>query len=167
MDLDDFKGLPVRGDLVITKGRLTGYVVNAFNEDSIYFHSVLEDGLPEVHPLGDEGLDEKLIIHIPIKDVIAEIKKAQGRLSTYKAVFADGSQMQVWIAISIHSERLEWSTNGPTEYVPAVVKWKVGSRVVPDNYVFGFTLRASTTSEEIVEIAEELIAVIEENFERI
>jgi len=163
MDLYDFDCLPVKGDLVITKGRLAGYVVNEFNEDSISFESVLEYGLPEVHPLGDEGLDEKLILHIPLVEVISGIKKAQGNLSEYK----EGSQLRVWIEVSIHSERLEWSTHGPTEYVPAVVKWKVESRVVPDNYVFGFTLRASTTSEEIVEIAEELIAVIEENFERI
>jgi hypothetical protein len=164
MDLDDFNDrLPVKGDLVITKGRLTGYAVNAFNEDSISFESVLENGLPEVHPLGDEGLHEKLILHIPIKDVIAGIKKAHRNLSEYK----DGSQTEVWITISIHSESIEWSTGGSIEYVPAVVKWKVGSQLVHPSYARGCTLRASTTSEEIVEIAEDLIAVIEENFERI
>jgi len=164
MDLDDFNDrLPVKGDLVITKGRLTGYVVNASNEDSISFESVLENGLPEVHPLGDEGLHEKLILHIPLAEVIAGVEKAHRNLSEYK----DGSQTEVWIAISIHSERLEWSTNGPTEYAPAVVKWRVLSRPVHPGYAYGFRLRASTTSEEIVEIAEDLIAVIEENFERI
>jgi len=164
MDLDDFKDrTAVKGDLVITKGRLTPHVVTAFNKDSISFESVLEYRLPEIHPLGDEGLDEKLIIHIPILDVVAGVEKAHRNLSEYK----DGSQTEVWIEISIHSERLEWSTGGSIEYVPAVVKWKVLSRPVHPGYTRGFRLQASTTSEEIVEIAEQLIAVIEESFERI
>ena len=163
MDSYDFDRLPVKGDLVITKGRLTGYVVNAFNEDSISFESVLENGLPEVHPLGDEGLDEKLILHIPLAEAIAGIKKAQGTLSECK----EGSQLEVWIAVSIHSERLEWTTHGMDEYIPAVVKWEVRSQRVFSGWAHGFTLRASTTSEEIWKLAEELISVIEENFERI
>ena len=161
MDNYDFKTPPEAGDLIFRRSRITAeeveeYSTNEEGEDFIKYAPYIEGGESRIVPLGDAGLDEKLVVHIPLKEVADRLRAVRTALGTKHPPHKASVELMLWITEGNNSTPSTWDISWASIPIPT-----------PNGSWQHFFVYPNTTEEEVQLLAKEMLDTLQDNFGQI
>ena len=146
MDARDFKATPTEYDLLVITQKVQARIVNSCHDRKLYLNDY--EGLPlEVKHLGGKGIMDKLLLHIPFKEVVET-------LTTISQSLPDGEECHSWLVTFNEEGRWDWDISYGKLYEKDK-EWDDRP-----------TISHNQSKEELSEIALVLIKGYEGSFER-
>jgi hypothetical protein len=167
MDAYDFKVSPKQGDLVVYRGRMYTRQVHSYSasvDDPVSGYAKgclavkdLNDEL-EGLPLGDDGIEQALVLHIPLEDVEAELNSVRGKVNIDSEY--PNRKGIAWINMSIKLTADDLSNES---------YWELWHHFIP---IYGrchdslcVEVLPDTTDEQLLDLAKELLKKVEREYE--
>lgn len=160
MDDYNFKGRrPTEGDVIIRRTRMTAEQVADYSSDEdgdgfIKYEPRWSGDVARIIPLGDESLDEKLVLHIPLSEVKEKLKKIRNQLRETNLSRKASVELIVRISEGCKDDS-SWDVSWVWEPIDANHPWQ-HHLVYPEN-----------TEVELEALAVELLEVAQDNFEQV
>lgn len=148
MDIEDFREQPQKGDLIVFSGRIQARIVADCNESVISLEDYPEKPL-EVISLGNDGLMDKLLLHIPLSVLMA-------RLADMSKFLTPGRRIQARLRLLPVDQGCHWVIL--QEYFEG--EWDVSTSD-------GVLIYPNEDDNSLLKMAQDLIKEVESNFERI
>ena len=161
MDTYNFKTRPTKGDLVIRRSRMTAekvedYYADEEGEGFIKYAPYHEGGEVKVSPLGDEGIEEKLVLHIPLEEVAQRLRAVRTALRGMYPLHKASADLILWITEGNNSDPSTWD-----------ISWTKIPMSTPEKSPFLNFVSPQTTEEEIQLLAKEMLDTEQDSFEQI